>query len=86
MKVFLKSAREQIKSLQQAIIDGNNERVKKEAHTIKGGAANLTAYKLSKIAYELENLGKSGSLQGAADVMDRLESEFSRLEIYFEGR
>ncbi|MCP4673205.1 MAG: Hpt domain-containing protein [Desulfobacula sp.] len=86
INVFLENARDQIKTLRQAIIDSDPDVVKKEAHTIKGGAANITANELSKIAFELENIGKSGELKGAADVMDRFEKEFSSLEVYLEDK
>ena len=82
VNVFLKSVGDQIIILRQAIIDKNPEVLKKEAHSIKGGAANLTANGLSKIAFELENIGKSGELKGAADVMDKFEIEFSRLKMF----
>ncbi len=84
--VFLGTAREQIKALRQAIIDSDPAVITKEAHAIKGGAANLTAKSLSEVAFELEKMGKSGELEGADGIMDRFEKEFSRLEIYLEGK
>ncbi len=86
VNVFLENARDQILILRQAIIDSDYEAIKKEAHAIKGGAANLTAQELSEIALELENIGKSGELPGATDAMDRFEKEFARLESYLETR
>jgi len=44
--------------------------------------ANLTADKLSKTAFEPEDIGKSGVLEGGAEVLERLEKEFRRLEDY----
>ena len=68
-----------------AISDGDSETVGKESHSLKGGAANLTADKLSKIAYQLERIGKSDSLEGCSEVMDNLEKELQRLENYFRN-
>ncbi|MBW2119167.1 MAG: Hpt domain-containing protein [Deltaproteobacteria bacterium] len=56
--------------------------VRSEAHSIKGGAANLTADALSKVALELENIGKSNVLEGGIKVLERLENEFHHLEVY----
>ncbi|MBW1908477.1 MAG: PAS domain S-box protein [Deltaproteobacteria bacterium] len=56
---FLENVRSQIGTLRKAISDGDAEVVRSEAHSIKGGAANLTADALSKVALELENIGKS---------------------------
>ncbi|MBW1706752.1 MAG: Hpt domain-containing protein, partial [Deltaproteobacteria bacterium] len=61
---------------------GDAEVVRSEAHSIKGGAANLTADALSKVALELENIGKSDVLEGGIKVLERLENEFYRLEGY----
>ena len=79
---FLENVRAQIGTIRQAISDGDAEVVSREAHSIKGGAANLTADVLSKIAFELENIGKSGALEGGIEVLERLEKEFHRLETY----
>ena len=79
---FLENVRAQIGTIQQAISDGDAEIVRKEAHSIKGGAANLTADKLSKIALELENIGQSGVLEGGTEALERLKKEFYRLEGY----
>ncbi len=43
------------------------------AHSIKGGAGNLTADKLSGIAAELEKTVKSGNLTGSGEILERLE-------------
>ena len=48
----------------------------KEAHSIKGGASNLTANKLSVVAHELENIGKSGVLEEGINALGRLEKKF----------
>jgi CheY-like chemotaxis protein/HPt (histidine-containing phosphotransfer) domain-containing protein len=83
---FLKNVRAQIGTIHQAISDGNAEVVRREAHAIKGGAANLTAGELSGIAFELENIGKSGDLKEGIQVIERLEKEFYRLETYARDR
>ncbi len=83
---FLKNVRAQIGTIRQAISDSNAEVVRREAHAIKGGAANLTADELSGIAFELEKIGKSGDLKEGIQVLERLEKEFERLEIYARDR
>ncbi len=54
LNAFLENAETQTGTIRQAISDGDAEVVRKEAHSIKGGSANLTANTLSDIAYELE--------------------------------
>ncbi|MCP3900402.1 MAG: hypothetical protein GY707_11890, partial [Desulfobacteraceae bacterium] len=86
LNTFLENARDQIKILQKAIIDKDSEVIRTQAHTIKGGASNLTAKKLSEIAFELEKIGTSGELKEADNLMNKFEKEFSRLEVYLEDR
>jgi len=82
---FLKIVRAQIGTIRQAISEGDAEVVSREAHSIKGGAANLTADDLSRVALELEDIGKSGTLEGGIQVLKRLEGEFCRLQEYVKG-
>jgi len=56
---FLGNVRSQIGTIHQAISDGDSKAVRREAYSIKVGVANLTASALSRIAFELENIGKS---------------------------
>ena len=86
MDLFLESVRNQIGALRQAISDGDAELVRREAHSIKGGAANLTADDLSRVAFELENIGKSGTLGASTVILERLEKEFCRLDAFAKDR
>ena len=79
---FVENARGQIGIIRQSITDGDAERVMGEAHSIKGGAGNLTADELSRVAFEMENIGKSGGLESGTKVLKRLEKELDRLDAY----
>ena len=83
--LFLESVRKQIGILRQAISSDDADLVRREAHSIKGGAANLTADELSGVAFELENIGKSGTLGASTVVLERLEKEFYRLDAFTKG-
>jgi HPt (histidine-containing phosphotransfer) domain-containing protein len=91
LKGFLDNVRTQIETIHQAISNGeaisngDAEVVWKEAHSIKGGAANLTADKLSEIAFELEKAGKLGMLEEGGGIFERLKKEFYRLENFAKG-
>ena len=85
LKGFLDNVRAQIETIHQAISNGDGEVVWKEAHSIKGGAANLTADRLSEIAFELEKVGKSSALEEGGEVLGRLKKEFYRLENFDRG-
>ncbi|MBU2627920.1 MAG: response regulator, partial [Proteobacteria bacterium] len=77
---FLTVVEKQLKIIDQAIASNDSETIKRESHSIKGGAANLVAIPLSTAASELELFGKSGNLDAVKPVFDKLFSEFTRLK------
>jgi len=77
---FVDNARTQLATIHQAVGLRTAEIVAREAHAIKGGAANLTAAPLATAAWMLEDLVRSGSLDGADAILTRLEEELARLE------
>ncbi len=81
---FINNVKNQIRTIEQALDDGDSETIRKEAHSIKGGAANLTAYELSRIAFELEDIGISNAIAAGFDVTERLRNEFTHLVSYLK--
>ena len=79
---FLTTAKNQVETINQAIIGKDVNLVNKEAHSIKGGAANLTAIDLSNAAYKLELAGNSGNIAESTRLLETLEQELVRLEKY----
>ena len=82
IKGFLKNVKVQLTAIAAAIQKKDGETIRKEAHAIKGGAANLMAIDLSKAASALETLAKSGSLDQSDLLLESLEKEFVRFENY----
>jgi HPt (histidine-containing phosphotransfer) domain-containing protein len=81
---FTEKVIEQIGTIREALSCGDAETVRREAHSIKGGAAGLTAEDLAKVAAELELKGKSKDLDGAGAILDNLEREFEALRRYVQ--
>lgn len=76
---FLTRVTEQLNIIKVALGENNGESVRKEAHAIKGGAANLTASGLADAASELE---KSGSIEESRKILVSLEKEFYDLQAF----
>ncbi len=68
--------------IERAISENDSQTIQKEAHAIKGGAANLTAMRLSKTAHNLEMIGKSGELHQSESVFKTLSTEFETLKLF----
>ena len=82
VRQFLQKVAEQITMLRQAVADGDAETVAREAHKIKGGAANLTAEPLAQAAAQLEAQAKLARLDGIGVFLEQFEQEFLTLKGY----
>jgi two-component system, sensor histidine kinase and response regulator len=67
--------------LQEAVAKGDATGIEFGAHALKGAAANLFAGRTVDAALKLEELGRSGSVQGSAELLAALESEVNRLRL-----
>jgi PAS domain S-box-containing protein len=82
IKEFLQDLRAQIAKIQAAIGNADLETVSREAHAIKGGAANITAHQLSLTASGLEQHAKASNMPACHDSICKLISEIDRLETF----
>ena len=81
---FLRLLDEQKKNIVKALAAADPENLRKEAHSIKGGAAVLTAGPLMEIAAALEAIGRSGDLAGGEEAFSLLEGESSRIAACYD--
>ncbi|MBF0101168.1 MAG: response regulator [Desulfobacterales bacterium] len=81
---FLNKVNSQIELIEKAIANGEDEPVWREAHSIKGGSANIMAMPLSKVAHELETIGRASNLDTAPALLERLKIETKRLTEYMK--
>jgi HPt (histidine-containing phosphotransfer) domain-containing protein len=69
-----------VEDLATVVAAGDVAQVDLHAHSLKGGAANVGAVRVSAAARELEMLAKSGSLEGAAAMLARVQEELAALQ------
>ncbi len=79
LEEFIAIVKKQIKNMRSALSRGDMDFIRQECHSIKGGAANLTADKLSQIAHGIEAACKNDSLGINPGHMDVLENEIKLL-------
>ncbi|HWB11529.1 MAG TPA: response regulator [Pirellulales bacterium] len=73
-----------LEQLEQALVEHNAERAALLAHRIKGAAANVSAVEVSRLAAELEGMGRAADLSQADDRLRRLKVECQRLNEYVQ--
>lgn len=73
---FVDDIPKQIKLLKGYLLNGDAQAVQRQAHTIKGAAANVSCGNLMDAALEVEKAGKAGDLDRATTLMPRIEEQF----------
>jgi two-component system, sensor histidine kinase and response regulator len=77
---FLDDIHKQIDALKAYLANGDAPSVQRQAHTIKGAAANVSCNNLRDVALEMEKAGKTGDLDRAGILMPRVEEQFEVLK------
>lgn len=81
---FLSRLVKQIAMMEAAAANGDGETVRREAHSIKGGAGNIHAYGVAETARKAEASAEAGDLAGASAALKELEKEAGVLREYFK--
>jgi HPt (histidine-containing phosphotransfer) domain-containing protein len=68
-----------LQALYRAVAEGQSEQLKRAAHNLKGSSNNLGARTMAALSADLEALGKQGTVEGAAELIIRLEQEYRRV-------
>jgi len=80
MAAFLGDTASAIERLAAALAAGDLGAARREAHSIRGAAANVGALPLSAEAGRLETLLAGGRSEGAEAALDRVRGERTRVE------
>ena len=78
--LFIKQTTRQLSQLETAVHANKAEEVRHLAHSCKGASATMGMAPLAAIFYELEKMGRAGSLNGAEPLLAAAESEFKRVQ------
>ncbi len=77
---FIGIVGELIPKIQQAVVSKDADTLKQETHSIKGGAANLTADELAEAAGVLEGMGKTNNFDHGPEAFEIFEKAYLRLK------
>jgi CheY-like chemotaxis protein len=78
-ELFLRECPHILQDLRSAVRERNAAKLKAAAHNLKGSVDNFAAQSVFLAALRLEMLGRSGTLEGAANALETLEKEIDRL-------
>jgi HPt (histidine-containing phosphotransfer) domain-containing protein len=78
--VFLADARELLASMDEALASGDTESLRRAAHSLKSNAATFGATRLTALARQIEEHGKTPELAGSPLVLAAARAEFVSVE------
>ena len=73
---FFQDTPRQMAIIQDSLASGDAEALRRAAHSLKSNSASFGARHLHKLCMELEDMGKAGELDGAADLAAEIEGEY----------
>jgi len=79
---FIVTVESQINEINNALQSNNPQVVQSQAHSIKGGAANLIAPSLTQAAADMEEIGKARALDKGDEYLTTLKKEFHKFKIF----
>jgi HPt (histidine-containing phosphotransfer) domain-containing protein len=79
IETFLDDCTTYMDEIRTAVEEDDAVALMREAHGLKGAVANLHAEPAWEAARRLEEIGRSGELEGAAPALATLEEEIDRL-------
>jgi HPt (histidine-containing phosphotransfer) domain-containing protein len=77
---FLGDAPQLIETLRRSLDEQNTEELRRAAHTLKSNGATLGAEEFAELCRTLEQSAKTGELDGASELVDRIGQEYRPLE------
>ncbi|HEX6953193.1 MAG TPA: GAF domain-containing protein [Gaiellaceae bacterium] len=76
---FLADAPDLIATLRRSLAEQGTEELRRAAHTLKSNGATLGAEDFAELCRTLEQHAKDGELEGAGELVDRIEQEYGPL-------
>ena len=83
---FVNIAGAQVENIRRAVDCSDYGVIVSEAHAIKGGAANLTAYQLADLASDLEKAALEQKTDQTVLLAEKLENEYYHLETFLRPK
>src|SRR4029453_13121248 len=81
---FVSDAPRLVEAARRGLEHGQTDEVRRAAHTLKANGATFGATSLSELSRQLEALAKSGILEGADELMARIDAEYEQVRIALE--
>ncbi|HET7480961.1 MAG TPA: response regulator, partial [Rubrobacteraceae bacterium] len=79
--LFVQDSTLRLGTLREAVESEDARVIRETAHTLKGSSGNIGAWRMSRLAAELQDAGEARDLSRAEELVVRLEEEFDRARL-----
>ena len=76
IRIYLEDSLRLLQELREARTQGDEARMKRQAHTLKSSSANVGALRLSSLCKELETVAPEHTLVRVQELISQIESEY----------
>jgi HPt (histidine-containing phosphotransfer) domain-containing protein len=80
--IYLDEAPGIFSGIEQAIVEGDSDRTRKGAHSLKSASGNIRANRLYGLLQSMEGLGKAADVEGSRSALPELRAEFDAVMEY----
>jgi HPt (histidine-containing phosphotransfer) domain-containing protein len=84
LQVYFDDSPKLLATMSSALAAGEPAEFRRAAHSLKSNSASFGAMHLSRMCKELEDMGKAGTLDGAAERLALAEAEYARVQVELE--
>jgi signal transduction histidine kinase/CheY-like chemotaxis protein/HPt (histidine-containing phosphotransfer) domain-containing protein len=85
LELYLEDSREYLAQIEDAIRNNNSGELERSAHSLKGMSANLSAYRVSELAAQLEDIGESGHIVNVESILTTLRESLNKTIRFIES-
>lgn len=76
---FYDDTEQQLDTVGEALASGDAESLRRAAHSLKSTSASFGAQRMSLLCRKLEEMGKTGELDGGSELTAQIEAEFQQV-------
>jgi CheY-like chemotaxis protein/HPt (histidine-containing phosphotransfer) domain-containing protein len=86
VELFVGETPSRLTALRDAVEGEDAEAVEQTAHALKGSCSNMGAWRMANLCAEFQELGRSGDLTPAPELLVQLQAEFDRVRAALEDQ
>ena len=82
--LYLSDIEKRLKDIEEAVEELDAARVQTGAHALKGSSASAGADEVKEVAQRLEKMARSGNMDSAPEIVEKLKAEFEKTKRVFQ--